>query len=85
MIDEIAQSIAKQLWAAAQAIEMEIAHLPLDRRKAAFAACEKGLHDVGHELRLPLDRDSSLVKIQMEAIPKMVAEIDAGNSQELSL
>jgi len=80
MIDEIANAIAKQLWGAAQRIGNEIAELPLDRRDAAFSACEKGLRQVAVELGLPADRAAGLIKIQMEAIRAMVTTIDAGCS-----
>lgn len=76
------EKIARRLWDMAQRVGMQVAEKPTGLRDAAFAIVERQVRQMAKEMRIADHRIDAFVRIQMEAVRAMVAQIDAsGNPQ----
>jgi hypothetical protein len=76
------EEIAKKAWGAAQRLGMQIAAMPLSQREAGFAICEDTLRETADKMGIAGPQMEGFIKIQMDAIRRMVQNIDVGGSPQ---
>ena len=79
---EIPEAIARQAWAMAQRVAMEIAGKPSEQRQAAFAIAERSLPESAKDLGVAGDQVEAFIKVQTKAIREIVRDIDFGGRPE---
>jgi hypothetical protein len=78
----VIDAMAGQGWAMAQRVGMQIAELPINARKLAFAGAERCLRQAGNELGVVGQQLDRIVDLQMKAIRQIVADIDFSGSPQ---